>query len=82
MKSFHRLKQVLCFLLWSLLYSRRTPTLLGFRKQWADCKMRMHMHKRHWIVVIVVIIRKDSFLVEADRLNSNSKIHFQVQSRV
>lgn len=31
-----------------------------------DCKMRMHMHKRHWIVVIVVFIMKDSFLAEAD----------------
>lgn len=24
--------------------------------------MRMHMHERHWVVVILVIIRKDSFL--------------------
>ena len=56
----------LCFLLWSLLYNRRTPTLLGFRKQWGDCKIRMHMHKRQWIVVIVVFIMKDSFLEEAD----------------
>lgn len=77
MKSFHRLKQILVFFAVVITYEEGHLLCWVLGKQ---CKMRMHMHERHWMVVILVTV-KDSFLWKLVDSIQNSKIHFHMQSR-